>query len=593
MHNVVNALGWMLVHLLWQACLVVGAFWMVHRLAPSRAANLRYVAGLAAYLAIITFPAVTLWMYLAPGAGGQGVATAVSLPALGVATGYPVTAESLLHHALEPAMPAIVILWALGVALMAARTAVGWYGARQLVRCGVEAVDAPVRQLAERLRLEMGVRRAVTVLRSTRVAVPTVVGWLDPVVLLPVSVLARLPREQLTLVLAHELAHVRRNDYLVNLLQLVVETLFFYHPAIGWLGRRVREDREHCCDDEVVAAFGERVAYARALASLEQLRAPASPALAATGGDLYHRVDRIVHCEPPRRSSGFAQVALVAALAVAAGVGVKQGAELGADLERVRLTATPATVIEPLPDALAGALGQGALRHERRQAEREQRRRRALAAEAERVARDRAAREAEPQPKRIAALATQPPPPVAASDTPLALVVTRDRAVSPDVFLPEQLPGDELLLAAVTPAPAVELAPPPSVKQVLEAVDAPEVLKQVSPDYPYKAHRNGLEGQVRLEFTLDPRGRPRQVQVVQSRPAGVFDKAAVKAMEKWRFAANPSRDGSTRYLQVFDFTRPDDDTGRRYRRCNRTGSNICGGHYDQANVRRFAPDEHD
>ena len=117
------------------------------------------------------------------------------------------------------------------------------------------------------------------------VDVPTVVGWLRPAVILPVAALANLSPAQVEAVLAHELAHIRRHDYLVNLFQTLAETLLFYHPAVWWLSARIRTEREHCCDDVAVAVSGDAVGYARALAELEAWRVGTpGMALAATGG---------------------------------------------------------------------------------------------------------------------------------------------------------------------------------------------------------------------------------------------------------------------------------------------------------------------
>ena len=107
------------------------------------------------------------------------------------------------------------------------------------------------------------------------------IGWLRPVILFPASALTGLSAEQLEALLAHELAHIRRYDYLVNLLQTTVETLFFYHPAVWWVSAQVRQEREHCCDDLAVAACGDVLTYARALTALEQLRG-SEPQLAAS-----------------------------------------------------------------------------------------------------------------------------------------------------------------------------------------------------------------------------------------------------------------------------------------------------------------------
>jgi hypothetical protein len=137
------------------------------------------------------------------------------------------------------------------------------------------------------------------VMQSAMVAVPALVGWLRPVILLPASVVTGMPATHLDAVIAHELAHVRRHDYLINALQAVVETLLFYHPAVWWCSRQVRIEREHCCDDLAVMACGDRVEYATALANLEELRRGDMPlALAVTDGPLLGRVRRLLGVRP-------------------------------------------------------------------------------------------------------------------------------------------------------------------------------------------------------------------------------------------------------------------------------------------------------
>jgi len=146
----------------------------------------------------------------------------------------------------------------------------------------------------------MGISRLVRVVQSTAIDVPVVIGWLRPVILLPASVLTGLSREHLQTILAHELAHVRRCDYLVNLLQSIAETLLFYHPAVWWISGLIRTEREHCCDDLVLAAGEDRFTYAEALAGLELNRRNAATfALAATDGALSGRIQRILSGSGP------------------------------------------------------------------------------------------------------------------------------------------------------------------------------------------------------------------------------------------------------------------------------------------------------
>src|SRR5204863_17364 len=145
--------------------------------------------------------------------------------------------------------------------------------------------------LAHRLRIS----RPVRLVRSALVEVPTAVGWLRPMILLPASTLTGLTTGQIEAILAHEMAHIRRHDYLVNLLQCIVEMLLFYHPAVWWVSRRIREERELCCDDLAVRISGDPVSYARALCALETLRGESMTlALAATSGSLRARIARLL-----------------------------------------------------------------------------------------------------------------------------------------------------------------------------------------------------------------------------------------------------------------------------------------------------------
>ena len=168
-----------------------------------------------------------------------------------------------------------------------------------------DTLHSKLKVLAKRLR----VNRTVQLMESALVQIPTVVGWLRPVILLPASALTGLSSEQLEAILAHELAHIKRVDYLINMLQTVVEILGFYHPAVWWVSHKIRAERENCCDDLAVAISGDRVCYARALTSMEEIRAGRGQlvrsgglAVAATGGNLLGRIRRLVGKDPAEKN---------------------------------------------------------------------------------------------------------------------------------------------------------------------------------------------------------------------------------------------------------------------------------------------------
>ncbi|HVR95138.1 MAG TPA: M56 family metallopeptidase [Thermoanaerobaculia bacterium] len=317
-----QALGWGLLHSLWQGALVALALAGTLALMRRSSAAARYTVTLAALAAMVVLPVMTAWETdtAAPMATvGEGRAageipvspirdmTAVRMDTLESLTAAP-------REVIRPVLPWLLAGWLAGVALLSFYHLGGWLQARRLRHRATRPVAEAWEQAVLRLGRRLGIGRRVTVLESAAVSVPAVLGWLRPVILVPASALAGLSPQQLEAVLAHELAHVRRHDYLVNLLQTVVETLLFYHPAVWWVSRQVRVERENCCDDLAVAVCGDRLVYARALADLEGLRT-VSPrlAVAADGSPLLARVRRLVGApaQPARRlpaglAGGFA-----------------------------------------------------------------------------------------------------------------------------------------------------------------------------------------------------------------------------------------------------------------------------------------------
>jgi beta-lactamase regulating signal transducer with metallopeptidase domain len=206
---------------------------------------------------------------------------------------------------LRPWLSAIVWAWCLGVVAFATRPLLGWYTVRRLRTVGISPVPASAQSVLERTSQRLGLRRATQILQSTLVQVPVVAGYFRPVILVPMSVISGLPVSQLEAILAHELAHIRRHDYLVNLLQTLVETVFFYHPAVWWLSRQIRNERENCCDDLAVGVVGSGADYSRALLAVAELhRTSTALALGVRDGSLLGRVRRILGGEPSQHVGG-------------------------------------------------------------------------------------------------------------------------------------------------------------------------------------------------------------------------------------------------------------------------------------------------
>src|SRR6266571_8800410 len=306
--NVTQALGWALLHSVWQCTLAAAALASLLAIVPVRAARTRYAM---AVITLILMLAVPIGTAVRLRAARSSVGAVVAPAARVVAPPTPATTEPATPSAerpgpslatrvradLEPALPWIVVAWLAGVVILSIRLVSGWLVTRRLSTVGTRPVPQACRVALARLVARLRVTRPVRVLESAVIQVPAVIGWLRPVVLLPASALTGLTPLQLDALLAHELAHVRRYDYLVNLIQSVIETLLFYHPAVWWASQQVREEREHCCDDLAVVVCGDAHLYATALLGMERLRV-ATPgfalAAAGRGGSLMGRIRRLV-----------------------------------------------------------------------------------------------------------------------------------------------------------------------------------------------------------------------------------------------------------------------------------------------------------
>ncbi|HEX5043953.1 MAG TPA: M56 family metallopeptidase [Candidatus Polarisedimenticolaceae bacterium] len=292
MNPVTQAVGAALLHLVWQATAIAVVLAIVLARMARGSAQARYVAsGAALALVLAAFVGTALRAYDPVPVPGSGLLVTANEVVVEAAASVPDRLE-VWSARLQRALPAVVALWLAGVGLLAARLLVSWSRVRRLARRGV-APRPQWEAAAARLVEALGMRRAVRLLESSAVDVPGVIGALRPVILLPASALTGLSPAEIEMLLAHELAHVRRHDYLLNLLQSVVETLFFFHPAVWWISRRVRDEREHCCDDLAVAVCGNPVQYARALTRLEELRSAPRLVAAAAGGSLLGRVRRL------------------------------------------------------------------------------------------------------------------------------------------------------------------------------------------------------------------------------------------------------------------------------------------------------------
>lgn len=288
----ISNLGWTLLHFVWQGALVGMAYAVARFMLRTTKPATLYMLALSALGLLTVLPIIT-FMHL------NAIAPSAVASSSSAAYAAAVSNSTLIQHfhmLIQPLVPWSVPIWCAGVALMALRTFSGWKQASVLAAPAsithLPLWQPKVGQLATRL----GITRIVRIATSAKILVPCTIGCLKPVILIPPSTIAGLSPYQLEMIIAHELAHISRHDYLVNLLQLLVETILFYHPVVRWISRDIRHQRELCCDDLAVRTCGDALDYARALTELAGLQhqRPVT-AIGLDGGELVMRVDRLLY----------------------------------------------------------------------------------------------------------------------------------------------------------------------------------------------------------------------------------------------------------------------------------------------------------
>jgi beta-lactamase regulating signal transducer with metallopeptidase domain len=276
-----QALGWTLVHFLWQGAAIALVYRVADVALARRSANARYLLALGALLGMLAVSIATLAFeesaFYQPiphsSAAVRDVVATRTQPFHLDLSSTPASAplRQADRFVLGHLMPYLDAVWLIGVLFLSIRTLGGWWLIRRM-KARLEQAPHTLLLRLDRLRRQMNIPRFVDLRLSTRITNPLTAGVLRPWILLPITALTSLSPEQLEVVLAHELAHIRRADYAWNLLQTIVETLFFFHPAVWWISRRVREERELCCDDVAVRSCSDPTVYALALLRLEEER---------------------------------------------------------------------------------------------------------------------------------------------------------------------------------------------------------------------------------------------------------------------------------------------------------------------------------
>lgn len=318
-----TSLSLTLLHFIWQGLLVAAVLKSALLIFNNNKPQLRYALSALAMSVNLLLPIVTFAIiYQTENLSTNTFANSLALSQFIEELRQPDVFFSYNEFAslLPSLLPYIAISWLTTITLLAGKLSLEIYNVNNLSQQNTIAPSQKLQTRFNELAKKINLTITPRLLLSLKVEVPMAIGWLKPVVLLPASMLSGLSTSQLEMLLLHELAHIRRHDYLVNFCQTLVEILLFFHPAVHWVSKQMRNEREYCSDDIAVQHCGDAIAYAHTLAETASLCTKAHHhtipdiAMAASGGDLKQRVIRLVdhHCAPKNNiSKWFASIIIV------------------------------------------------------------------------------------------------------------------------------------------------------------------------------------------------------------------------------------------------------------------------------------------
>lgn len=310
----IQIIGWTILHSLWQIAIIVAFYLIVKTVWKTPTALAKYYLALTAFGSSFLAPIFTfsyLWnqtiippmsSVVAPFTKG-----AIDIPTTVGTTETVVLSPLTWADYLTLSLPYLVTFWGIGVLFYTIRFFINLYGVKQLQNIDNEMITGEWLLKIRTFRQQLNIEKEVQVFLSKHVKEPITFGHFKPVILLPISLITGFDSAAIETILLHELAHIKRHDYLVNLGQSLIEIILFYHPGIWWLSKEIRAFREHCCDDLVLSMGNNRTTYVETLTALQWRKIGAvsnSLSMTASGneGDFTHRIKRMFGVEEKKGS---------------------------------------------------------------------------------------------------------------------------------------------------------------------------------------------------------------------------------------------------------------------------------------------------
>lgn len=370
--NIINALGWTLFHILWQGLLVGIVLFFVLRLLKNKTSNLRYFVSVASLLLIVVLSLINFSTnYDKPIEKNFEISDKHKTEYDSKIIDFSSANQDKLFKAdflsvlesniqkLDRYFPLIINLWMLGVLFFIAKFVFSFLYTNRLKKSKIQSIQSKWKNKFTQLEHKLEINKKIKYIESKLVNVPIVLGYLKPLIIIPVGMLTSMPSNQIDAIIAHELAHIKRNDYIINVLQSLIETIFFFHPAVWYISNQIRNERENCCDDIALSVCEEKMIYAKALVSVQELKLGKLYSAVAFSGKKKHLLNRIKRMiMKPKVKSNFTDKIITALIIVSAVVALSftYAAETNDLAEKIHFPNSiekPSEVTEPtMPDAI-------------------------------------------------------------------------------------------------------------------------------------------------------------------------------------------------------------------------------------------------
>ncbi len=330
--KLINALGWSLFHIIWQGFVIAVFLGLLLWVLRNKTAHIRY---------LITFSSLLIFVGLSVYNFNNNFNTELSDQQFKIDQNY--TENELLSIELkvenrtivsnqfisglknelikiDKYFPIVVNVWIIGLFIFVLKFILGFIYSNRLKFIGTNDVSEKWTQSFQTIQSYLKVNRTIRYIESHLIKIPMVIGYFKPVVIIPVEMLTQMPFNQIEAIIAHEIAHIRRNDYILNVLQTIIETLFFFHPAVWYISNQIRKERENCCDDMALTVCRESMVYAKALVSVQELTFRKHYSAVAFSGKkkyLLNRIKRLI-MKPKVKSNLIDRI--IAAVVILSGV---------------------------------------------------------------------------------------------------------------------------------------------------------------------------------------------------------------------------------------------------------------------------------